>query len=148
MCNVVSSYGDIEIDKSPNGRFWCLLCGGSDDVVLRLRVAHFFAEYECDTFLAEVKVASPDDRGAPSDDGFRVVGQFNLSLYEVTDVGFEEMKRKPDEYSLDGFPEVWCEEFENLVCHWYRLLRVMEFGLAMGNVTPEAVSPDDPRLAE
>ncbi len=87
MCNVVSSYGDIEIDKSPNGRFWCLLCGGSDDVVLRLRVAHFCAEYDSDTFLAEVKVIGPDDRGEQSDDGFVRVGQFDLSLYEVVDVG-------------------------------------------------------------
>ena len=141
MCEVVSSYGDIEIDKSPNGRYWCLLCSGSDDVVLRLRVAHFCAEYESDTFLAEVRVTSPHAHGGRSDDGFRVVGQFDLSLYEVVDVGFEQMKRKPYEYSLDGFPEVWCEEFETLVCYWYRLLQVMEFGLATGNMTPEAVAP-------
>ena len=80
---------------------------GHAGVLLRLRVAHFSAEYDSDTFWAEVKVTNPDDQGLRSDDGFEVVAQFDFSFYEIMKVGFEEMKRKPDEYSFNGCPEVW-----------------------------------------
>ena len=131
-------YGEVELDKTPDGRYWQVLGSPDAGVVLRLRIAHYSVEYEADTFIAEVKTNSPDDPSGRSNDGFEVVGEFSLSFYEMVDVGFEEM-RKSDEFPLDGFPNVWRDEFEGLVCCWGRVLHVMECGLAVGSAT---LAPD------
>ncbi len=126
-------YGEVELDKTADGRYWQIVGWPEWDVVLRLRIAHYSVEYEADTFIAEFKKVSPDDPSGRSNDGFEIVGEFGLSFYELADIGFEEMKRKPDEFPLDGFPDVWRDEFEGLVCCWGRVLHVMECGAAMGN---------------
>ena len=121
-------HGDTEFDKSSDGRYWQILGWCPDDVILRLRIAHSSIEDVIDHFIAEVKVAAPNDASIRSDDGFKVVGEFDLSLYEIIDVGFDGMKQQPEEFSLDDFPEVWSEEFEALVCYWGRILLLMDLG--------------------
>ena len=121
MTNGVIPYHDIEIDKTPDGKYWYLLYWPNDEVVLRLRLVHTSLDDPND-FVAEVKVRKPNDDHGRSGQDFAVVGRFCVSAIDI-------------EPYLDEFPSVWRREFVAMVRHWARLTAVGNFGPALGRAS-------------
>ena len=116
---------DIELDKTRDGRRWRLLLWLDNDVVLQLRIVHT----SCDDpghFIAEMKLVGSDDPAGRSEEGFTKLSEFMYCAVELEDA-------EPD---LDGFPDVFRDEFITMVSYWGQVLEIMECGSALGNMRP------------
>ena len=116
-------YGDIELDKSQDGRYWQVVYWPDDTVVLRLRIVHSCCEDPSD-FVAEAKVLNEDDPAGRSDEEFQVLSRFMCAPVEF------ELDTEPD---VDEFPDMYRAEFITMVRYWGRVTAIRECGAALGD---------------
>ena len=143
------NHGDIELDKTEDGRYWRLLHWVGDDVVLQLRIGHTTQD-DPDDLIMEMKRLGPDDLDAIRreintqfdwtarrswglfEEGFTTLSEFMYCAVELEDA-------EPD---LDGFPDTFRNEFITMVRYWGRVLEMMECGPAMGTLSPSALKAE------
>ena len=123
MSECVFRRDSIEIDKTPDGRYWFVLSWPNDQVALRLRIEHTSWD-DPDRFIAEVYERQPDDNHGRTED-YTVVGHFMLSPFDV-------------EPYLDELPTQWRSEFIAMIKHWGHLLEASAFGGALGTREPSS----------
>ena len=114
---------DIELDKTQDGRYWRMLRWLDDDVVLQLRIGHTSCD-DPDDFIAEVELVGFDDPAGRSEEGFTTLSEFMFCAVELEDA-------EPD---VDGFPDIFRDEFITMVRYWGRVQEVMECGAAFGTM--------------
>ncbi len=124
-------FSDMELDKTRDGRYWRVLYWPDAHVVLQLRIRHM-CWMEADDFIAEVKLLGADDSWGQSEEGFTTLSEFMHCAVELEDA-------EPD---LDGFPNIFRDEFITMVRYWGRVLEMMECGPAMGTLSPSALKAE------